>query len=70
MIDETPALRARHRDKQRAWERGFVEELAVRMGSRGDRYHLGPRVLALVDESLAIIERGSAPGRPPEGDAA
>ena len=48
MIDETPALRARHRDKQRTWERGFVEEIAVRMGSRGDRYHLGPRVLARV----------------------
>jgi AcrR family transcriptional regulator len=48
MIDGTPALRARYRDKQQTWERGFVEEIAVRLGLRGDRHRLGPRVLARV----------------------
>lgn len=48
MVDETPALRARYRDKQQMWERGFVAEIAARLGVRGGRHGLAPRVLARV----------------------
>ena len=45
LMNDTPAIRARHLDKQDGWQRGLAQEVARRLGIRSAR-DLRPRLIA------------------------
>jgi AcrR family transcriptional regulator len=54
MLQDTPSLKARHQEKQSAWQDLFLPEIAARLGVSADPRDPGPR--ALVAAALGCLD--------------